>query len=399
MGYDQIAIFAAFLCIYSAAAGGFERTAFGGALIFTAFGLAVGPYGLALVDGDVEANALRLIAELTLALVLFVEASKADLRVLSKSFRIPQRLILVALPLVILLGFGFGLVLFDELTVLEVAILATLLAPTDAALGKAVVTNKDVPAEIREGLNLESGLNDGVCVPIFLAFLALAVSAGAEESLIGLALKLVVQEIGIGAAVGVSLSLLAAYLLRFCHRQGWITSSWIQIPVVALAVACFTAAQALHGSGFIAAFVGGLLFGVLAGKDKHDLVHAAEGAGDTLALLTWVIFGAAVVGQVSEAFTWQVVIYAICSLTVLRIVPVFLALSGLSLGVDERLFIGWFGPRGLASVVFAVMVYNSGIPGADVIVATAVCTILLSVIAHGVTALPFIAILKARLPE
>ena len=145
--------------------------------------------------------------------------------------------------------------------------------------------------------------------------------------------------------------------------------------------------------------MGGLLFGVLAGKDKHDLVHAAEGAGDTLALLTWVIFGAAVVGQVSEAFTWQVVIYAICSLTVLRIVPVFLALSGLSLGAGERLFIGWFGPRGLASVVFAVMVYNSGIPGADVIVATAVCTILLSVIAHGVTALPFIAILKARLPE
>jgi NhaP-type Na+/H+ or K+/H+ antiporter len=199
--------------------------------------------------------------------------------------------------------------------------------------------------------------------------------------------------------VGVSLSWLAAYLLRFCHHRGWITDSWIQIPVVALAVACFTAAQALHGSGFIAAFVGGLLFGVLAGKDKHDLVHAAEGAGDTLAVLTWVIFGAAVVGQVADAFTWQVVIYAICSLTVLRIVPVFLALSGLSVGAGERLFIGWFGPRGLASVVFAVMVYNSGIPGADVIVATAVCTILLSVIAHGVTALPFIAILKARLPE
>jgi NhaP-type Na+/H+ or K+/H+ antiporter len=396
---DHIAILAIFLCVYSAAAGGFERSPFGGALVFTVFGLAFGPYGLALLDLGIEADSLRLIAEMTLALLLFVEASKADLRVLSKSFQIPQRLILIALPLVILLGFGTGLLLFDQLTILEVALLATLLAPTDAALGKAVVTNQDVPAEIREGLNLESGLNDGVCVPIFLAFLTLAVSTSTEDSLTGLAMKLVVKEIGIGAAVGIVLTTLAAYLLSFCHHRGWITPSWIQVPVAALAVACFAAAQALHGSGFIAAFVGGLLFGVVAKKDKHDLVHAAEGAGDTVALLTWVIFGAAVVGQVADAFTWQVVIYAICSLTVLRIVPVFLALSGLSAGVDERLFIGWFGPRGLASVVFAVMVYNSGIPGADVIVATAVCTILLSVIAHGVTALPFIAILKARLSK
>jgi NhaP-type Na+/H+ or K+/H+ antiporter len=394
MNYNDIAILAVFICIYSAAAGGFERTLFGGAFIFISFGLFFGAYGLGFLELDVEAENLRLIAELALALVLFVDASKADLRVLSGSFRIPGRLILLALPLIILLGFGVGWTLFASLTILEVAILATMLAPTDAALGKAVVTNEDVPEEIREGLNIESGLNDGVCVPFFLAFLTLAINQESGQSINALIATFIVQEIGIGAVVGIVLSFLVANLLRYCLDRNWISPSWSQVPVVALAVACFAVAQALHGSGFIAAFVGGLVFGTISKEQNDRLVHAAEGTGDTIALITWIVFGATVIGRTADAFTWQVVVYAICSLTVIRMVPVFLAMTGLGLRTSEKIFVGWFGPRGLASVVFAVMIFNSGIPGADTIVATAVCTVLFSVLAHGASAIPLISLLS-----
>ncbi|MGA9253884.1 MAG: cation:proton antiporter, partial [Roseobacter sp.] len=155
-------------------------------------------------------------------------------------------------------------------------------------------------------------------------------------------------------------------------------------------------AQAFGGSGFIAAFVGGLVFGARMKKDKHALVQPAEGVTDAFALVTWVIFGAAVVGQAASGFTWEVVLYAICSLTIVRILPVLLALKGLALDRSEKLFIGWFGPRGLATCVFAVMVLDSGIRGGDVIVSTAVCTILLSIVAHGLSALPFVAILARK---
>lgn len=358
--------------------------------------MAFGPVGLGFLDPDVEDEDLRLLAELTLALVLFTDAANANLGVLKQSFRIPQRLLLVGLPLTILLGFGFGVLIFGGLTFLEIAILATMLAPTDAALGKAVVTNKSVPAEIRESLNVESGFNDGICVPILFVFLALATSSGGEGDTLTLALKLVAEEIGIGVGVGVGLTFLGAWLLRLCGDRGWVTDIWQQLPVAALAVSCFAMAQALGGSGFIACFVGGLLFGGLAKSYKHKLLLAAEGTGDTLSLITWVVFGAAVVGREVGNLNWEIVLYALLSLTLIRMFSVYVALFGLDLRNDAKLFIGWFGPRGLASVVFAVIVLNQHLPGGGTVVATAACTIILSVVLHGLSANPLVAALFAR---
>jgi len=395
--YETLAILAIFIFLYSIASGGLERTPINGALIFTAFGLALGPMGLGVLSLDVGKEGLRTLAELTLALVLFTDASNANLGVLKKNIGIPQRLLLIGLPLTILLGFGVGVLVFDGLTLLEIAILATLLAPTDAALGKAVVTNESVPSNIREGLNVESGLNDGICVPILFVFLALVTATGAETSTPVLAMKLVAEEIGIGVAVGVGLTFLASWLgTRFADR-GWVTETWRQLPVPALAVACFAVAQWLGGSGFIAAFAGGLLFGGLVKRHKHKLLLAAEGTGDTLALITWVVFGAAVVGQSVESFSWEVVLYAVLSLTLIRMLPVFLVLTGMRMQASEKLFMGWFGPRGLASIVFAVIVLNEHLPGGGTIAMTAVCTILLSVVAHGVSANPLVAALAARI--
>lgn len=341
--YETMALMAAFIFFYSILAGGLERTPVNGALVFTAFGLLFGSMGLGLLNLNVDTEGLRTLAELTLALVLFTDASNANLAVLKKSFHIPQRLLLVGLPLTILLGFGVGVLLFDSLTLFEVAILATMLAPTDAALGKAVVTNESVPDNIRQGLNVESGLNDGISVPILFLFLALAADQAGEGGAHLLALKLVAEEIGIGAAVGIGVTTVGAWLIKQAVRRGWVTESWRQLPVITLAVSCFALAQSLGGSGFIAAFVGGLLFGALAKQHKQRFLLAAEGTGDTLAVITWVVFGAAVVGQSIDAFSWQVVLYALLSLTVIRMLPVFLSLTGMPLRSDEKLFMDGSG--------------------------------------------------------
>ena len=295
------------------------------------------------------------------------------------------------MPLTILLGFGVGLLLFNDLTWVELAILATMLAPTDAALGKAVVTDERVPGKIRESLNVESGLNDGICVPILFVFIALAAEASEDTSGTLLALKLVAEQIGIGLAVGLGLAGLGSALIRTFAERGWMTETWQQLPVIALAMACFAVSQVLGGSGFIAAFAGGLLFGWLTRQHKHELLLAAEAYGDTLALITWVIFGSGVVGQVIGQFSWQVLLYSVLSLTIVRMVPVYWVLSGMNLHAAEKLFMGWFGPRGLASIVFAVIILNNHLPGGGTIGLTAACTIMLSIIAHGLSANPLVA--------
>jgi NhaP-type Na+/H+ or K+/H+ antiporter len=387
--YLDLVIFAVFVLIYSTIAGAVEKTWISGAIIFTAFGLLIGPIGLDLISFKADREAIRTLAELTLALVLFTDAAGADMGVLKKFEKLPVRLLLVGLPLTILLGFGVAALLFKELSLFEWALLATMLAPTDAALGKAVVTNETVPNAARQGLNVESGLNDGICVPILFLFLALATGKVDEGGHWQLAMKLVVEEIGIGLAVGLLLTALAAVLLKFGKRRNWLTEIWIQIPIVALALACFATAQSIGGSGFIAAFSGGLLFGALAKQHREEFLLSAEGTGDTMALITWVIFGAAVVSQALGNFSWVVVLYSILSLTIIRMLPVFFSLTGLKTNTEGKLFIGWFGPRGLASIVFAVIVLNANLPNGGVLAMTVVCTVILSIILHGVSANPW----------
>ncbi len=295
-----------------------------------------------------------------------------------------------------MLGFIVGAAIFDRLDLLEIALLATILAPTDAALGKAVVTNPSVPATIREGLNVESGLNDGICVPVLLLFLTLAVDTVGGQPTTRLILGHFAGQIGIGAAVGLACTALAAMAIRFAVGRGWTSEIWLQIPVPALTLLCFATAQATGGSGFIACFVGGLTAGALAGRRKDQMLRAAEGIGDAFALVTWVAFGAVVVALPRDALSWQVVLYALLSLTLIRMIPVLISLTGTGLPLRARLFIGWFGPRGLASIVFIIIVLDEHLPGSATLGMTVVCTVLLSVLAHGLTANPLAVAFGSR---
>jgi NhaP-type Na+/H+ or K+/H+ antiporter len=388
--YQNAALLAAFLILYSAVAGRIERSFISGPIVFTAIGFILGADGLGVLRINITGEGLRLLAELTLAMVLFTDAANADLGVVRRNLGLPERLLGVGLPLTIVLGFLVAAVVFPALDILEMALLAAILAPTDAALGKPVVTNRAVPAVTREALNLESGLNDGICVPIVVILLGLAVGTQVEGGAVGHVAWVVVEEIGIGLIAGLALTWLTTLLLRFAERRGWISESWVEIPIVALAAACFAAAQAAGGSGFIACFVGGLLLSGLGAQHKKELLRGAEHLGEALALLTWVVFGGVVVARMIDRATWPAVLYAVLSLTVVRMLPVFLCLIGTRTSRADKLFIGWFGPRGLATIVFAILILDAKLPGNDTIMLAAGWTVLLSVIAHGVTANPLV---------
>ena len=392
--HQQLAILAVFVFLYSLVAGRVGRSMLSGPIIFVAAGFLLGPMVLGWFPGDESRETLRTLADLTLALFLFIDAANANLKTLKRKAGIPARMLLIGLPAAIALGSGLALVMFDVLTVFEAAILGTMLAATDAALGKAVVTNEAVPDRLREGLNVESGLNDGLCVPILFVFIALQASGGAAEE--GLVVKLLLEELGIGALVGVFVAGAGVWLFDRFRRMGWMDLIWSQVTTMAMAIGCFAIAQSLHGSGYIAAFVGGLVFGYLAKDETHHLVQSAEGIAELLALLTWFLFGYAIIGQIFGLFTWQVVVYALLSLTVVRMLPVFLSLTGSGESVASRLFLGWFGPRGLASIVFAIIVLDEGLPGARFMALVVMCTVFFSLVLHGVTANPLASKIAER---
>ena len=386
--YQILAIIAAFVFCYCLVATRLERTKFNGPLVFVACGLILGPYCLGLVAMDVDGETLKTLAEITLAVVLFTDSAGANLPVLMRFRRLPARLLLIGLPLTIGLGFLTGCLLYNNLTWIELALLATMLAPTDAALGQAVINDDAVPSSVREGLNVESGLNDGICVPVLLLFLAISSDSLPTGAVLSQMLELPLQAIGIGTLVGIVSAVVGCVSINGSVQRNWLDGAWTQMPVIALALVCFSISQWLGGSGFIACFVGGLIFGGLIQRQKAALLKAADGTGDVLSMITWFIFGALFIGDCLLAPQWQAIVYALLSLSVIRILPVCLAVIGMGLETDSKLFMGWFGPRGLASIVFIVMVNEANLPGADTLVQAVTWTVLLSVILHGITANP-----------
>jgi NhaP-type Na+/H+ or K+/H+ antiporter len=394
--YQVLAILAGFAFVYSVIAARIEKTPFSGAVVYLAFGLICGPSVLAVFNVQMDQDGLKQLAEWTLALVLFTDSAKANLPVLRRSKWIPIRLLVIGLPLTIVAGGLAGWMFFPNLTWVEIALLATILAPTDAALGQAVVTNPSVPASVRESLNVESGLNDGICVPVLLIFLSLGLDSFGNATTQELVTRLPLQEIGIGAGVGLALALSGSWLVHTCGSRNWLAGTWRQVPIVALALLMLALAQQLGGSGFIACFVGGLVFGGTTHRHKNQLLDGADCTGKVFSMLTWFLFGAVAVGQSLQQLSPTIFLYAILSLTVLRMVPVMICLLGLKLRLDTQCFIGWFGPRGLASIVFIVMASHSNLPGNETLVAVATWTITLSIIAHGISAVPLATVFGDR---
>jgi sodium/hydrogen antiporter len=383
---EVIAVFAAAVVLWSLASAKLDRLSVTPALAFVAVGLAAANPPLSLVEIDAGSEGVRSLAEVTLAVVLFTDAARVDLERLRADAAVPLRLLLIGLPLTVAATLGVSLALFADLDPWVCAVIAAAVAPTDAALGAPLMADRRIPARVRRELNVESGLNDGLITPVVTFFIAGAVAeAGSRPDLSpGSALA----DLALGLAVGVGLGLAGGTALRLARRGSWVTSTIETLAVLALALLAYAAAVEAGGNGFVAAFAGGLAFGA-ARKAAGDVLGFASETGELLAIVVWFVFGAIAV-PVLDGAPWSVAVFAVLALSVGRMLPVAVALAGTGLSRPTVAFLGWFGPRGLASVVFALIAFDELAAGEtrSTMLAAIVATVLLSVIAHALTAKP-----------
>ena len=385
-----IVILLSVFVLYALIASRLERLSITAPMVFVVAGVVLGERATNELHVSLTSEPVLVIVELTLALLLFADASTVRLREVEGDARLPARLLLIGLPLTIVLGTLIAVLLFPSAGWATAALIASILAPTDSALGLAIFTNRAVPVRIRRALNVESGLNDGIVTPFVTLFLTLVVSeeGGANSRWLVEAGK----EIGLALLVAVGVGVMGGMLLRYAHRRGFTSEVSEQLAIVSLALLAYLGSVALGGNGFIAAFVGGLTFGATTRGSLHEPTEFTETVGLFASFFVWTVFGALFVGPVlTTRIDTTAIVYAVLSLTLVRIVPVAISLRGVGLRGDTVAFMGWFGPRGLASVVFTLVavetLQHAGAPF-DALVEVATWTVLLSVMAHGLTAGP-----------
>lgn len=331
-------------------------------MLFTAGGVLLGPV-LGVLDFGVDSSAVSVLAEATLVVVLFSDASRMDVRTVLREHSLALRLLGIGLPLALLIGTGAGLLLLPTLPVAACALLATALAPTDAALGQAFVEDETVPARIRQTLNVESGLNDGLAVPFLTVLLDVALrqtgSAAGYALLLG-------RLVGVGVLIGVLVGGLGgAALQRFGGRYGMVDAAE-RLATVALAALAYGGSELLGGNGFVAAFTAGLVVGTTARELLPRTQEFAETEGQLLTLLTFLLFGSVITADILSGLDLRVVLYALASLLLVRPLAVLVSLLGSGARPATVAFVAWAGPRGLASIVYAVVIAEAtGVPGAD----------------------------------
>ena len=368
-------------------------------MVFVLFGILVGPRALGLVDASLESHWIYLLAELALILVLFTDAARIDLQLLCREHDLPIRMLLLGLPLTIALGTMVGALLFGQFSIWEAAVLAAMLAPTDAALGQAVVSNPRVPVRIRQALNVESGLNDGMMLPVLLVLVA-TVGAAEPDQTAAYWVRFAALQVTLGPLVGLAVGYGCGKVVDRAAASGWMSRTFEQLSAIGIALLAFSLAEAVGGNGFIAVFCAGLAVGNFVRRLCTHLYEFAEAEGQLLTLLIFLVFGVAMVPVALDHVDMVVVLYALLSLTVVRMVPVALSLLGKRLRGDTIVFLGWFGPRGIASILFALLVVEeSELSSREEILAIVVVVVLLSVLAHGLTASPAARWYAARVED
>jgi NhaP-type Na+/H+ or K+/H+ antiporter len=386
MSASDLAIVAALVFAWAALSARLERFDVTAPIAFVLTGLLLTHGPLAVLGYAPSNELIKTLAEATLVLVLFSDASRVGLRDLRTDMGLCVRLLLIGLPLTIGLGALLAYAMVGGTNLWLALLVGAALAPTDAALGAGMMVNRAVPVRIRRLINVESGLNDGIATPFVLIALAGAQPSGHTG---GIGPANAVGEMALGVAVGVVVGGVGGYVVKIASDRGWVAGSFAGSAVLALAVCAYACALAVHGNGFIAAFTGGLAYRAAGGSRGERLVPFVEETSALISLLVWLAFGAVIVVPAFENLTWLDVVYAVLSLTLIRMVPVAIALAGTRLGRTTVAFIGWFGPRGLASVVFALLALEEiGEHAAGSAIAVIGFTVLLSVVAHGVTADP-----------
>ena len=366
-----------------------ERSPISAAMVFVSVGIIASPLGLDLLEIGLTAPVVRVIAEVTLALVLFVDASTINLKSFMQRKRLPFRLLLIGLPLTMVFGVVLAVPLFHGMNIWAIALMAFILSPTDAALGQPVITNPRVPDEIKEAINVESGLNDGIALPPVLACIGALSVAPAERMDMHYWIGFTLQQFILGPLCGSLVGWVGGVFIDLASKRDWMNPTFQRLAAWSLAIMAFTLAEEFHGNGFIAAFFGGLMLGVKTPIVRERIHEFGEAEGQQLALLIFLMFGLALVPKAIGYWDIKAWAYAIMSLTIIRMIPVAVSLTGTALTKSSVAFIGWFGPRGIASVLYLLIVVSElGVQGYERMMSVIVLTVLLSVCLHGITAVP-----------
>ena len=364
-----------------------ERSPISGPMIFAGTGILLSPLGFNLIEVHVSADIVRTMAEVTLIIILFVDASLiqfAKLRTVLAG--IPARLLLIGLPLTMLLGTLTALYFFPGQNIWVLVMLALILSPTDAALGQAVVKSEQVPERIKESISIESGLNDGMSLPPILLCIAVLASGGSALSGDGHWLAFMAKQLTIGPLVGAFVGYFGGKVIDYATNKDWMGNVFHELSVISLAILAFSLAEIFHGNGFIAAFFAGLMLGTKIHIVRERIQEFGEAQGQLLSLIIFFLLGMSIY-VFYPYWDLNALIYSILSLTIIRMVPVMISLVGTNIDVYSKLFIGWFGPRGIASVLYMLIVIGElGVPGFEQILSVIVLTVLISIFAHGLSA-------------
>jgi len=377
--------------LFALAADRLGRSVITGPMVFTAIGLAIGPKGADLVDLYLDTDTVELLLTTALAVVLFVDATHINVRALRGGATTPARLLLIGFPAMLVVGFATGIAVFPTLSLVAVAAIATILAPTDAALGQAVISNPAVPLGIRQSLSVESGLNDGLALPVLFTVLTIGQAEEADQPARVLVEHLA-EELGYGLLAGAVVGVLTVWAIRGADRLDLAPSPSV-VGLASFGALAVTAglAEVLGGSLMIGAFVAGIVVGPTLSPRGPDAFVFGENLAEVLTMVSFIVFGGVILSSELDTLTWQIALYAALTLAVLRPLTILLATVDGGDRPATIAFLGWFGPRGLASILFVATITGDApdFPDLSTITSVMTWTVLLSIIAHGLTAWPW----------
>ncbi len=367
-----------------------EKSPITAPMVFVTVGILVSLMPIEILREGEKAPYVKILAEVTLMLVLFVDATTLNLKRLIKERRLPMRLLGIGLPLTMLAGALIALPLFPEENRWILLLMALILSPTDAALGQAVVTSQQVPEKVRQTINVESGLNDGIALPPILICIAILSAKSGGETGTAYWLTFILKQFVYGPLIGGLVGWIGGKLVEVSSQRSWMNHTFQQLASLSLAILAFSLAESVHGNGFIAVYFAGMLLGTQTEKIRQTIREFGEAESQAMVLFIFLLFGMLLVPMSYPYWDWRSFVYALLSLTIIRMIPVAISLIGTGLPRPTVWFIGWFGPRGIASVLYLLMAFlRLGREGYERMISVVTLTVMLSIFLHGITAVPF----------
>lgn len=382
---------------YAVVSGLVKRWYVAPALIFTLLGVLLGSFGLGLVDAAESAHTFTVLAQLALTVILFNQASAFDVRKLFRRGEHMLRLLGVGIPVSFALGTATALALLPTLPMWEAVCLAVIVAPTEVALIEALLEDSRIPERVRHIMSHESGFYDGFALAALFAAIAAASQQAdpAPARWVWFAIRTELVSMVVGIVVGLA----GALIVSRSRRSRWMSDTWAQLATLALAVVCFSAGELLHASGFVTAFAGGLSYALVSTRrgEPAPPTQVTDATAQLLEMLVFALLGATVVVPAWRDTGWRVVVFAVVALFAVRVVAVLIALLGTELQFADRVFVGWFGPRGIGTLVLGLLVIERGeLTQQTVIGQAVVVTVTLSLVLHSFSTPPGIRLLARR---